>query len=125
MWMPGSDYYEDLISDGAIQQLTELDISKNLFLPSDITLYPNYPNPFNPFTNIPYEIKNNSYVKVLITNVRGTYVRTLIDEYQSSGKYSVPWNGKEDSGNPVPSGVYFYTISVDGYFETNKMILIK
>jgi len=125
MWMPGSDYYEDLISDGAIQQLTELDISKDLFLPSDITLYPNYPNPFNPFTNIPYQIKNNSYVKVFITNLRGTYIRTLINEYQSSGKYSVPWSGKEDSGNPVPSGVYFYTISVDGYFETNKMILIK
>lgn len=125
IWMPGSDYYEDLISDGAIQQLTELDIGKDLFLPSDITLYPNYPNPFNPFTNIPYEIKNNSYVKVLITNVRGTYVRTLIDEYQSSGKYSVLWNGKEDSGNLVPSGIYFYTISMDGYLETNKMILIK
>ena len=125
MWVPGNDYYEGLIADGAIEQLTQLEISSEILLPNKITLYPNYPNPFNPLTNITYDIKSNSHVKVNITNIKGNHIRYLINQYQFSGTHSVLWNGRDDNGNPVPSGIYFYTMAVNKYRKSNKMILMK
>ena len=125
MWMPGNDYYEGLISVGAIEQLTELEISSEIFFPDRFALYPNYPNPFNPLTNITYDIKSNSHVKVNIANIKGNHIRYLINEYQFSGTHSVLWNGRDDNGNPVPSGIYFYTMTVNKYRKSNKMILMK
>lgn len=125
MWMPGNDYYEGLIADGAIEQLTELEISSEIFSPDRFALYPNYPNPFNPVTNIHYKIENNSYVKVHVTNVNGERIRNLINIYQSPGKHSIQWNGKDNNGNSVPSGIYFYTMTVDKFRKSDKMILIK
>ena len=125
MWMPGNDYYEGLISVGAIEQLTELEISSEIFFPDRFALYPNYPNPFNPLTNITYDIKSNSHVKVNIANIKGNHIRYLINEYQFSGTHSVLWNGRDDNGNPVPSGIYFYTMAVNKYRKSNKMILMK
>ena len=125
MWVPGNDYYEGLIADGAIEQLTELEISSEIFFPDRFALYPNYPNPFNPLTNITYDIKSNSHVKVNIANIKGNHIRYLINEYQFSGTHSVLWNGRDDNGNPVPSGIYFYTMTVNKYRKSNKMILMK
>ena len=125
MWVPGNDYYEGLIADGAIEQLTELEISREISLPNKITLYPNYPNPFNPLTSITYDIESNSHVKVNIANVKGNHIKYLINEYQFSGTHSVLWNGRDDNGNPVPSGIYFYTMAVNKYRKSNKMILMK
>ena len=125
MWVPGNDYYEGLIADGAIEQLTELEISSEIFSADRFALYPNYPNPFNPLTSITYDIESNSHVKVNIANVKGNHIRYLINEYQFSGTHSVLWNGRDDNGNPVPSGIYFYTMAVNKYRKSNKMILMK
>tara|TARA_B100001094_G_scaffold160091_1_gene154842 strand:+ start:4633 stop:5793 length:1161 start_codon:yes stop_codon:yes gene_type:complete len=125
MWMPGNDYYEGLISVGAIEQLTELEISSGISLPNKITLYPNYPNPFNPLTNITYDIQSNAHVKVNIANVKGDHIRHLINEYQFSGNHSALWNGKDDNGHSVPSGIYFYTMTANKYSKSNKMTIVK
>lgn len=95
--------------------------------PAQYLLEQNYPNPFNPTTTIKYSIGGNgsSPVKMLIYNILGQRVRTLVDEAQTSGNHIVQWNGKSDSGNMVASGVYFYVLKVDNFFQIKKMILLK
>jgi len=100
--------------------------------PFTTTLLGNYPNPFNPFTSIRYQVSGiRSHVQINIYNVRGQRIRTLINEHHEPGKHDVVWNGADDSGQQVGSGVYFYQMSIrDGMntvytVDTRKMMLIK
>lgn len=86
----------------------------------NFTLAQNYPNPFNPTTTIVYSLPKSSLVKLEIYDLLGRKIATLVNEEKRSGTYKVTWN----AGN-IPSGVYFYKISVGGYSKTNKMILLK
>ncbi|MFQ6002492.1 MAG: T9SS type A sorting domain-containing protein [Candidatus Zixiibacteriota bacterium] len=85
----------------------------------------NSPNPFNPNTNITYELLVGSHVELTIYNIRGQKVKTLVNGYQTEGVKTVSWDGKEESGTRVASGVYLYRISADGFSQTKKMILAK
>lgn len=86
----------------------------------------NYPNPFNPSTTIEYSIEERTRVSLRIYDTTGTLVRTLIDHGQSPvGHHSVTWDGKDNAGHPVASGVYVYELSTPGFSTTRKMILIK
>ncbi len=96
-----------------------LSINEEL-LPEKFTLYQNYPNPFNPTTTIQYEMPQNGNVNVSIYNIKGELVEKLVDGYKSTGKYSIQWNPKN-----ISSGQYFYQISVDGFVQTKKMVLLK
>jgi|WetSurMetagenome_2_1015567.scaffolds.fasta_scaffold89908_2 hypothetical protein len=94
-------------------------------VPNRFMLYQNYPNPFNPSTNIKYQITKNvksetSNVKLIIFDILGKEVATLVNEKQSPGTYEVSWDGTN-----YPSGVYYYTLQTDTYKETKKMILVK
>jgi hypothetical protein len=80
----------------------------------------NYPNPFNPFTTINYSIPSSSYVTLKVYDVLGNEVNTKVNEYKSAGKYEVNFNA-----SALPSGVYFYRLSVADFIQTKKMILIK
>jgi hypothetical protein len=85
----------------------------------------NYPNPFNPETTISYSVKEPSPVRIEIFNSKGQKVRTLVNETQSTGWYSPVWNGKDDLGQPVSSGVYLYRMNAGAYHSTRKMILMQ
>lgn len=94
-------------------------------LPESFSLSQNYPNPFNPTTQIEFEIPKASFVEIHIYNMLGQQLRTLVSERLSAGRKVVTWDGTDDRGMPVASGVYFYRISTDGYAEAKKMILLK
>lgn len=99
------------------------DISENL--PTSYKLLQNYPNPFNPSTVIEYQITNPMNVSINIYNVKGELIRELLNEEKSIGNYSVIWNGKDNFGNLVASGTYFYQIQSGNFIQAKKMILLK
>ncbi len=85
----------------------------------------NYPNPFNPNTTIFYSLPAASKVKLEVYNLKGQLVKTLVDEDIEAGIYNVNWNGKDSSGKPVASGVYFYRLSTPKYKQSKRMLLMK
>ena len=94
--------------------------------PSDIVeLIGNFPNPFNPETSINFNLKKDSDVSLKIYNIKGQLIKTLIDEQLSASSYNVVWNGKNDSGNSVSSGIYLYKLQADTQLSVRKCILLK
>ncbi|MCL4547708.1 MAG: T9SS type A sorting domain-containing protein [Bacteroidetes bacterium] len=89
-------------------------------MPSEYKVYQNYPNPFNPSTRIDYELPTAVNVVIKVYDWLGEEITTLVNKYQTSGSYSVLFNGKD-----LSSGVYFYKIIVDEYSTVRKMILLK
>jgi hypothetical protein len=94
-------------------------------LPKSFALSQNYPNPFNPVTEISYSLPEAAQVRLSIYNVLGRRVRTLVDENQNTGRKTVHWDGKDDRGSNVASGIYFYRLDAGEYTETKKMILMR
>jgi hypothetical protein len=89
-------------------------------------LHQNIPNPFNPTTKIQYEIKEPGPVSLRIYNVAGQLVKTLVDGHRNSGRrYEANWNGLNNSGQPVSSGLYFYKLVARNFTQTKKMVLLK
>jgi len=97
----------------------------NTTIPQDFSLSQNYPNPFNPSTVISFQLPVVSNVKLAIYNATGQLVRTLVDGERPAGRYQVVWDGKNDVGVQVSSGLYFYTMRAGGYKATMKMIAVK
>ena len=98
--------------------------------PKETALLANYPNPFNPETWIPYELANPADVSVRIYSVGGTLVRTLSLGHKAVGTYqnrsrAAYWDGKNEVGEPVTSGVYFYTLTAENFTATRKMLIRK
>lgn len=98
--------------------------SKSL-LPEGFSLPQNYPNPFNQETVIKYTLPEDCHVKLTIYNMLGQKVKTLINQYQSAGYKMVRWNSRDDRGDEVASGVYFFKIEAGGYSDFKKMLLLK
>lgn len=100
-------------------------------LPNAFELAPNYPNPFNPTTTISYTINRGEdgatpkATRLAVFNALGQHVKTLVDEVQIPGRYSVEWNGTNQAGQTVASGVYFYRLSRDDVAVSRKMVLVK
>lgn len=89
------------------------------------TLKGNYPNPFNPETSISFELANAGKVNLDIYNVKGQKVKTLVNDVMEKGNHTINWNGTDDSGRKVGSGIYFYNMKSGKYSSTRKMILMK
>ncbi|MBN1895667.1 cellulase family glycosylhydrolase [bacterium] len=85
----------------------------------------NYPNPFNPETIIPYRLDRPSRIEMFIYNAAGRKVRTLLDEEASAGNHTALWDGTSDSGDAMPSGVYFCRMAVQGLTRMRKMLLLR
>jgi hypothetical protein len=85
----------------------------------------NYPNPFNPTTKIEFVLSKSGQVRVEIFNILGQKVKTLVDQYLKAGHQMVEWDGKDDSGKEVTSGVYFYRLQAKEFTQTKKMVLMK
>ncbi|MCK4224262.1 MAG: T9SS type A sorting domain-containing protein [candidate division Zixibacteria bacterium] len=93
--------------------------------PSQFSLSQNYPNPFNPVTNFRFSLSKSAYVKIDIFNIVGQKVRTLVDEEMKPGVYVADWDGKDEKGNFVSSGIYFYRMQAGDFSDMKKMVLVK
>lgn len=100
-------------------------IKKSDELPSSFYVYNNYPNPFNPTTQIDYNLLEDKYVNVIIYNVKGKRVKTLVNKIQTLGFHSLRWDARNDIGEKVSAGVYIYKIQTGKYTATKKMVLLK
>jgi len=85
----------------------------------------NYPNPFNPNTNILYSLAEPGYTTITIYNILGQRVTRLVDEYKEAGQHMVIWNGQNSRGQPVSSGIYFYRIESGDFMDSKKMMLLR
>jgi flagellar hook assembly protein FlgD len=85
----------------------------------------NYPNPFNPATSISFEIDREEFVSLRIYDTAGRLVRTLVAANRDPGRYTELWNGSDESGHPVASGVYFCRLATGSSSITKKMILLR
>jgi hypothetical protein len=111
-----------VLKDGSIQGIGD----ENRSILSNYSLSQNRPNPFNLSTTISYQLKEPGEVIFNIYNLQGQLVIKLVDSRQSSGRHSVVWDGRDDSGNPVSSGIYFYQIKLnDNISVTKKMLLLS
>ena len=85
----------------------------------------NYPNPFNPETTISYELKDAGNVRLDVYNAKGQLVRSLVNTNQAAGRYKVVFNGRDDMGNPLASGLYLYRFSAGTFSSSRKMMLME
>ncbi|MFQ5640406.1 MAG: FlgD immunoglobulin-like domain containing protein [bacterium] len=103
----------------------ESNINTSVDLPRSFSLEQNYPNPFNPQTEIRFQIPEASHVVVRIFNVIGEEIRTLVNSPYEAGYHGVRWNGKDNRGNDVASGVYLYQIHAGEFSQVLKMSLLR
>jgi len=94
-------------------------------VPTEFALEQNYPNPFNPTTEIVYALPKQLKVNLSIYNSLGQRIATLVDKKQPAGCYNVTWSAKDQYGNAVSSGVYFYRLEAGEFVSTMKMLFIK
>jgi hypothetical protein len=94
-------------------------------IPDKYTLAQNYPNPFNPSTRIRYTLPEAGFVTLKIFRIDGELVKTVQDDYQPAGRYEKVWDGRNDHGAKVSSGVYFYRLVANNFVQVKKMILLK
>jgi hypothetical protein len=93
--------------------------------PKEYSLTQNRPNPFNPGTQISYALPRDGNVNLIIYNVIGQTVKVLVDRYEGAGYRQVVWDGTDQSGREVASGVYFYQLSADGFSQIRKMVKLR
>jgi predicted outer membrane repeat protein len=99
--------------------------TKTVHYPERITLYQNYPNPFNPTTTIQYEIPNQSQVRIIIYNILGRKVKTLLNSNSQPGTFEIVWDGTDELQNPVAGGVYFCRMEAGAFTKTIKLALVR
>lgn len=100
-------------------------LNGEMALPKAFELHQNWPNPFNPATNINYELPEAAHVQVDVYNILGQHVRQLENVDRNPGRYSIRWDSLDDTGRPVASGVYLYRLRAGEFVTTRKMILMK
>ena len=117
---------EALISDpvGRVRQLGEAAAEMRL-LPESFELTQNYPNPFNPETVIPFALPEASQVRLTIYNVLGQQVARLVDDRLSAGFHKISWNGRDEYGRQVASGLYFVRMQALDFRTVRKVMLLK
>ena len=94
-------------------------------LPTAVALRGNYPNPFNPSTTIMFDLPAASVVKMTVYGLDGRVVKTLVDETLPAGSHTATWLGRDETGQPVSSGLYLYRLVVDGRTLVGKMTMMK
>ena len=100
-------------------------IKEKVSVPETLIILGNYPNPFNPATTITYTLTSSDFASLVIYNIMGQKVRELVSEAITPGVHSVTWDGKDDIGNPVSSGVYISRLKMDSHIATGRMLLMK
>ena len=93
--------------------------------PSKSAALQNYPNPFNPSTTISFKIQSACFITLKVYDVLGKEIAILVNEEKPAGIYDIVWNGKNNSGIKLTSGVYFYRLTAGSFVQTRKMILLN
>ena len=106
------------------QNLSYMSIKKNL-VPLEFTLGNNYPNPFNPITRFNYSLSENANVKIIVYDINGREIKVLVNDTESAGNKSTIWDGTNNFGEHVSTGLYFYKIQAADFVKTKKMVLLK
>ena len=120
-----SSAFTGILKAGSRGWLLEPDAQPVAELPTSFALMQNFPNPFNPTTTIRYQLPEQRDVNITVFNLLGQAVRTLVNQTLDAGTYGVVWDGRNDQGQLVGSGVFFYRMKAGGYVEQRKMIMVK
>ena len=94
-------------------------------VPEQYALHYNYPNPFNPVTTMLYDLPEAGYTRLIIYDVLGRQIHTLVDQVMDAGYYKMQWDGRNSMGKMVSGGIYFYQIQTNDFIRTRKMLLLK
>ncbi len=123
--IPGRSYtYRiDALEDGIITMSSYT--IKVVLPPKPLTLYQNHPNPFNPSTSISFFLPSDRHVNLVIYDIKGRKIKTLANSSRQAGKHTINWNGTNNSGHNVSSGVYYYRLTADKKVITKKMVLLR
>jgi len=113
----------DMIPADIVQIAYRIHNQENL--PVGFALHQNYPNPFNPECEIAYDLPKDCHVTLSIYNVLGQKVKVLVDQNENAGNKSVKWGGKDEQGQEVTSGIYFYRIQAGDFVQSKKMVLLR
>ena len=116
--------YKGITDQGELAgQMTKSMTIENV--PDEFVLYANYPNPFNPTTKIDYGLPEEANVSLVIFDILGREVITLVDGPQEPGYRSITWNGTDVFGRNVSAGMYYYLLQAGDFVDTKKMVLLK
>jgi len=118
--LAGYNNWPYLMSAGSYQNLSKQNLNYVSNLPTEYYLSQNFPNPFNPTTQISYSLKNKGFVQLEVYNVLGQKVVELVNSVQNKGIHNVTFNGSH-----LSSGIYFYKIQSNGFTDVKKMLIIK
>lgn len=124
-------FYEAYVKiETQIGQVMYIPVSLHYFGPCpppifEVKLQQNSPNPFNPFTRIDYQIPKDCKVKMSIFNLKGQHVKTLVNEFKTTGNYYEYWDGTNKNNEQVASGMYFYLLKAGNKTKARKMTLMK
>jgi hypothetical protein len=106
-----------------IATFTKTDLNSEI--PTQYQLYQNYPNPFNPNTVIRYSLPETNRVRLVVYDLEGRVVATLVDEVQKAGNYSCIWEARDAQHRPMASGIYFYRLQAGSYEKSFRMLLVR
>lgn len=102
-----------------------IDRNSDEALPTEIALRQNYPNPFNPVTTIDFQLIESTPVELVVYNVLGQKVVTLVNREMTAGYHHIQWDGRDEFGRAMASGIYFYSLKTEGFFDQKKMLLLQ
>ncbi len=105
--------------------VTFLELLNNVSLPVQYSLHQNFPNPFNPSTQIKYDLPEDEFVNITIYDIMCRRIRSLLNSKQSAGYHSISWDATNDIGEGVSAGMYIYMIHAGDFRSTKKMVLLK
>ncbi len=103
----------------------DVKLDYDTFLPTTFALYQNHPNPFNPITTIRYDLSEDGPVSIIIYDLMGREIKTLVKQVSAPGRYSVNWNGRNKWGKQIASGMYFYRMETPKFQSVKKLIFLK
>ena len=125
-WVPGISWDLNSTFGAEFAEVQELNNDKEQSdIPVKFKLFPAYPNPFNPITTIRYSLSQNGLVNIVIYDMMGKEIKTLVNSVQTAGDNTIQWNATNNLGQSVGAGIYLFQIQVGNYFQTNKLVLLK
>jgi hypothetical protein len=126
VWSDAEPYFFDIAVDQvSLVPVNNTAVPSTPARPENFNLYPNFPNPFNPSTTIRFSLPQTTAAQLSIINIAGDKVRSLFHGTLNEGTFSFNWDGKDQQGDLLPSGIYLYRLEAGQYSETRRMIFLK